>query len=154
MRDEPSCARPPDELEDEERESVLVSRVEDAHEVRVLEPRGDLSLAAEAFRGLAVGRLQDLDRDLAIELELAPGVDRSHSSGAESSDEAHSAEDDPALCARHAREERVLRESVRGIDPHRAAWAFARRVERRAAALAGRAQSHRARLTCAPRAPG
>ena len=84
---EPALERPAaDELHREEDLVVDHADVVDGDDVRVREPRHRLRLAqqARARRVLhALPRLEQLERDLAIELRIVRAVDHAHPAGAD-----------------------------------------------------------------------
>ena len=68
-----------EELADQERLAVLLARVVHRADVRMADERRDVRFAAEAvarFRGLGELGRQQLDRDVAIEPQIARAVDR------------------------------------------------------------------------------
>src|SRR5204862_5411707 len=81
--------------------TVLVhADVEHLDDIRVIEPGGEASLAREALAHLVIpGEVvgEQLDRDLAVELEVAGAIDRGHPSVAEPVLELVAVTSEPAL---------------------------------------------------------
>ena len=79
VRDDLVERRAVDELHDEVGIAVAVdAEVVDLHDVGVRQPRDRLRLATEALHEVGRGVEHHLDGDGAIELGIAPAIDRAH----------------------------------------------------------------------------
>ena len=89
-----------DVLHDDVRSVVVLADVEDLDDVRVIQPSSQPSLAREALPHLVVtGEVvgQELDRDLAVELQVAGAIDGGHAAMAQSMLELVALAREPAL---------------------------------------------------------
>src|SRR5262249_62210821 len=68
--------------------AVILVEVEEGDDVRVAQGGGDARLGEEAAHRAAQVRVEELDRDLAVEVDVVGTVDRAGSSSAELGDEA------------------------------------------------------------------
>ena len=86
LRDERSEVGPPHVTHRDEQLSLDLARLVDRHDVRMVQPRGELGLPNEtAPERLVVGQLvgEDLDRDAALEPRILRQVDDAHPATAE-----------------------------------------------------------------------
>ena len=79
-----------DQLHDERADAARILEAVNLRDVRMIERREHLRLAAEAREALGIvgnGGEQDLDRDLAIQLRIARAIHLAHAAGAQQGDD-------------------------------------------------------------------